>query len=165
MVYISASLDQESKVLYKLFLLNVKLKGYQEILKLRCKPLALTSYKVFLKNKKSSGTSLPGSFSAWFLKQNICFIRLTDQISLSSCLYLMRYLAICILKLLTRLWHHIWNQPYLSNQAFFSTWPKIQDKNLNILRTKKAFKVKQKAFFIMFKGLSLKQIKQFFFGR
>ena len=30
-----------------------------------------TSYKVFLKNKKMSGTSLPASFSAWFLKKNI----------------------------------------------------------------------------------------------
>ena len=38
----------------------------------------------------------------------------------------------------------------------FSTWPKSQDKNLNILRTKKRdFKVKLKAFFIIFKGLSV----------
>ena len=43
---------------------------------------------------------------------------------------------------------------FSSNQAFFSTWPKSQDKNLNILRTKRAFKVKQKAFFIIFKELS-----------
>ena len=39
---------------------------------------------------------------------------------------------------------------------------KLQDKKLNILRTKRAFKMKQKAFLIIFKGLSLKQIKQFF---
>ena len=32
---------------------------------------------------------------------------------------------------------------------------KSQDKKLNILRTKSAFKVKQKAFFIIFKGLSV----------
>ena len=31
-----------------------------------------------------------------------------------------------------------------------------------ILRTKRALKIKQKAFFIIFKGLSVKQIKQFF---
>ena len=37
-----------------------------------------------------------------------------------------------------------------------------KDKNLNILRTQRAFKMKQKAFFTIFKGLSLKQIKQFF---
>ena len=47
----------------------------------------------------------------------------------------------------------------------FSTWPKSQDKNLNILRTKKVFKMKQKAFFINFEGLSLKQIKKNLFGR
>ena len=35
--------------------------------------------------------------------------------------------------LLTRLWRHgFWNQPYLSNQAFFSTWLKRHDKNLSI---------------------------------
>ena len=33
------------------------------------------------------------------------------------------------------------------------TWPKSQDKNLNILRTKKAFKMKWKAFAIIFHGL------------
>ena len=33
--------------------------------------------------------------------------------------------------------------------------PKDQDKNFNILRTKRAFKVKSKAFFTIFKGLSV----------
>ena len=36
----------------------------------------------------------------------------------------------------------------------FYTWPKSQDKNVNILRTKRAFKVKWKAFFIIFEGFS-----------
>ena len=36
----------------------------------------------------------------------------------------------------TRLWlHEFQNQPYLSNQAIFSTWAKSQDKNLLIMRT------------------------------
>ena len=35
----------------------------------------------------------------------------------------------------------------------FSTWPKSQDKTLNIFRANRAFKVKEKAFFINFKGL------------
>ena len=48
-----------------------------------------------------------------------------------------------------------------SNQAIFSTWPKSQNKNLN-MKTKRAFKVKWKAFFIIFKGLLLEQIKQHF---
>ena len=37
-----------------------------------------------------------------------------------------------------------------------------QEKNLNIIRTEKAFEVKEKTFFIIIKGLSLKQIKNFF---
>ena len=37
-----------------------------------------------------------------------------------------------------------------------------QEKNLNIIRTEKAFEVKEKPFFIIIKGLSLKQIKKFF---
>ena len=38
--------------------------GYQNILKLSCRPLAFNSYKAFLKYKKRSGTSLPVSSSA-----------------------------------------------------------------------------------------------------
>ena len=45
--------------------------------------------------------------------------------------------------LLPSLWsHEFQNWPYIFNQAVFSTWPKSQDKNLNILRTKRAFKMK-----------------------
>ena len=51
---------------------------------------------------------------------------------------------------------------YLSNQCVFLTFPESHDKNLNILRTKGAFKMKLKAFFIIFKGLSMKEIIQFF---
>ena len=51
---------------------------------------------------------------------------------------------------------------YLSNQAVFCTCPKSQDKNLNILRTNRVFKMKLKVFFIIFEGLSLKQIKKIF---
>ena len=36
---------------------------YQNIFTLRCKPLTFTSYKVFLKNKRS-GTTLPASYPA-----------------------------------------------------------------------------------------------------
>ena len=58
--------------------------------------------------------------------------------------------------LLTRLWRHgFWNELYLSNWAVFSTWPKSHDKNSNILRTKRDFKVKYKAFLIIFKGFSV----------
>ena len=45
----------------------------------------------------------------------------------------------------------------------FSTLAKGQDKNLNMFRTKRTFKMKLKTFLITFKGLSLKQIKNLFF--
>ena len=37
--------------------------------KLSCRSLAFTSYKAFWNNKKRSGTSLPASFSTWFLEE------------------------------------------------------------------------------------------------
>ena len=47
----------------------------------------------------------------------------------------------------------------------FLTWPEGHDKIRNILRTKRAFKMKQKAFFIIFKVLPIEQITQItFFG-
>ena len=41
-------------------------------------------------------------------------------------------------------------------------WPKLQDKNWNILKRKRAFKIQYKAFLIIFKLLWLKEKKQFF---
>ena len=43
------SLDQQSKVLYSLFLLYIQVEGYQNMLKLSCWLLASTSYKAFSK--------------------------------------------------------------------------------------------------------------------
>ena len=121
-------------------------------MKLSWRALAFTSYKALLKNKKKSGTSLTASFSAWFLKINIllvifcsltkfhCLVAFTSwhigQYVYHNCLF-------------TRLWcHKFWNLPYLSNQAIFSTCSKSYDKRLNILRTKRDFKMKKKAFII-----------------
>ena len=47
----------------------------------------------------------------------------------------------------------------------FPAWPKSRDKNLNILRTKRAFKMKQKEILTSFKGLSMKQITQILLAR
>ena len=41
-----------------------QVQGYRNILKLSCRPLAFTSFKAFLKNKKRSGTSVFDPFSA-----------------------------------------------------------------------------------------------------
>ena len=48
-----------------------QVEGAQNVLKRSCRTLAFTSYKAFSKNKKRSGTNLPVSFSAQFLKKNI----------------------------------------------------------------------------------------------
>ena len=84
-----------------------------------------------------------------------CYILLTDQTSLPDCLYsrdigqYVRYNC-----LLARLWSHkIWNQPYLSYQAVLLHDQKVKTKTSIILRTRGAFDVKWKAFFITFKGL------------
>ena len=49
---LSICLDQQSKVLYSLYLLYTKLRANRNILKLSCRSLALTSHKAFLKNKQ-----------------------------------------------------------------------------------------------------------------
>ena len=71
---LSISLDQQSKVLYILFLLHYQLEGCRNILKLRWRQLAFISYKTFWKCKKRSGTSPLASFSAWLLKKNISYV-------------------------------------------------------------------------------------------
>ena len=75
-----------SKVWLQFVFIVRQVKGYWNVLKLSCRPLAFTSYKAFLKNKKRSATNLPGSFSAWLLKKNIsCYLLLP------GCLYFVRY--------------------------------------------------------------------------
>ena len=89
-------------------------------------------------------------------KFSTCYILLTDQISLSGCLYFLRYWEICVLQLfvITRLLcQKFQNYSDLSNQAVFIHDQKV--KKLNILRRRRAFKVKLKTFFIILKGLSV----------
>ena len=73
-----------------------QVKDYRIILKLSCSPFVLTLCKAFLKYKKRSGTSLPSSFSAWFLKKCFFFYILLPN-PLSDGLYFLRYWAICVL--------------------------------------------------------------------
>ena len=58
-------------VLNSLLLLYLQVEDYQNVLKLRCWPLAFISYRVLSKNKKRSEISFPASFFAWFLKKSI----------------------------------------------------------------------------------------------
>ena len=71
---LSVSLDQYSKVLYILLLLFGKLRTLKTDWNLAADHLHLPQRKLFLKNKKKSGTSLPVSFSAWFLKKNMSLV-------------------------------------------------------------------------------------------
>ena len=71
---LSISLDHKSKVLYSLFLSYAKLRGLSKNMKLSSTPIAFISYKAFLQNKKRSGTSLPASFSIWFVKKNLSIV-------------------------------------------------------------------------------------------
>ena len=90
---LTISLDQQLKVSYSLFLLNgdyqiILLKGYQIILKRSCGPLAFTSYRTFLKNKKEVWKQSPCLIFCMIFKEKYfsCYILLTDQILLSGCL-------------------------------------------------------------------------------
>ena len=57
----SVALDQE----FTQFVFIVcQVEDCRSILKINCRPIALTSYKAFPKDKKRSGTSLSASFSA-----------------------------------------------------------------------------------------------------
>ena len=79
------------------------------------------------------------------------------QISLLDCLFFSRFWSICVLKLFFNLVVKL--SIFKSTLSFrsnrFSTWLKIQDKSLNISRTKRAFKMKWKAFYIIFHQLSV----------
>ena len=61
---LSISLDQQSEFFFQFVLLHLQIDEHQNILKLRCLSLAFTFNKGFLKNKKTSRTSLSVSFSA-----------------------------------------------------------------------------------------------------
>ena len=93
----------------------------------------------------------------WLVSPSHFVYDYSDQISFYDCRYFSKYWAICVLQLFT-------NQAVTSQNmklalsvlsSRFITWPKSQDKNLNIYRTTRDFSVKWKVFFIIFKGLSV----------
>ena len=85
-----------------------------------------------------------------------CCVLLTDQVSLSDCLYFLRYWGICVLQLFV---NQVVTSKISINVIFliklFLCMIKKSRQNLNILRTKRAFMVKQKTFSIIFKVLSV----------
>ena len=72
-----------------------------------------------------------------------CYILLTDQISLFDCLYFLSWL-ICVFHLFVNQAVTSWILKLILSfySSRFYTWPKSQEKNFNILRTKRAIKVK-----------------------
>ena len=73
--------------------------GYQNILKLSCRPLAFTLFKVFKKQKEVWNQSSCFIFCMIFEEKYFsCYILLPDQILLSGCLYFVRYWAIRVLQ-------------------------------------------------------------------
>ena len=85
---------------------------------------------------------------------------------MSDFLYFLRYWIIYVHVycscLFARLWLVNFENNLIISSSRFATWLKNQDKNLNILPTKRAFIMKGKTIFIILKGLSLKQIKKRF---
>ena len=74
-----------------------------------------------------------------------CYILLLDQISLSGCLNFKKYWENMCIALVCKPCCDAINfeiKLFYLNKPIISTWPKIQDANLNIVGTKKAFKKK-----------------------
>ena len=83
-----------------------------------------------------------------------CYILLTNQSSLPDCLYFLRYWSILQLFVIQVLTSQLFKLTLsFQSRRFFSTSPKSQDKNVSTLRTRRAFKVKPKAFFIIVQRL------------
>ena len=121
-------------------------RGLSNHIKTKGWPLAFTLYKDLLKNKKRSVTIFPASFSAWFLRKNIphvIFYQLTkfhcpnaftsrDVRQYMCCNFIC--LPVCdVMNFEITL--AFWSDR-------FSIWAKNQDKNSNILRTKRDFNMK-----------------------
>ena len=93
------SLEQQSEMIRNLFLFSVQVEVCQNILKLRCLPLAFILNKSFYRKQKevwnqSPHLIFPMIFGEKYLSR---FILLTDQISLPDCLYFLRFWLICVM--------------------------------------------------------------------
>ena len=89
---LSISLDQYSKDLYILFLL-LPSRGLSNVIetKLLTNCFYLLPHKALLKTKKRYGTRMYLIFCIICEKGFCCYVLLPDQISMSGCLYFMRY--------------------------------------------------------------------------
>ena len=85
--------------IYKVYFYCMLSWGLSKYIEIKFRPLAFTSYKAFLKNKKRSRTSVCISFCALLFEEKhfSCYILLTDQMSLPDCLCFVRYWVIYVL--------------------------------------------------------------------
>ena len=95
---LNISLVQQSKVLYNLNFIVCHVEGYRNILKLICRPLASTSNKAFLRNKKMSGTSSLSHFLHRCKRKIYLLLYSLNWPNLIVCLCLLWiYWGVCVL--------------------------------------------------------------------
>ena len=118
------------------------LEFHQNKLKQMCWTLGFTLCKASLKNKKRPRTSLPNSFSAWFLKKNI-YRAVFYQLTKSHCqmsLLLERLCNFCILiirNLVCDVIHFEINGSFLTDPFFYITKKSVQ--KCKYLKNEKSF--------------------------
>ena len=134
---LSISLDQQFKALCFVFIVYQD-KDYRNTLKLSCRPHAFTSYKAL---KKKGGLVLVSQHHFLHDSQRNyfpCYILSPDNVSLSGCLYFVRYRAIFVLQLFANqvVTSQILKLIHLSNQTVFS---KTSRQRFKYLENKKSF--------------------------
>ena len=132
-----------------------QVEGYRTILKLSCRPLLLLHIKLFWKTKRGLKIFLLPHFLHDFRRKIFLLFYSANWSNFNVWVPLLYWAIVYCNCLLTRLWRiKFWDWSYFSNQAGFCAWPKSQDKNLNIMRTKRAFKIKKKHFLPFLKGFN-----------
>ena len=90
------------------------------------------------------------------------YILSTDHVSLSGCLYFMRYWAICVLQMFVNQIVTSWILKLYFQSSRFSNMPKKSWQKLKYLENKSSLQDETKSIFRYFKGFSMKQITQLF---
>ena len=106
-----------------------------------------TNHLLLPKIKLMELASLSHFLYSFWGKLFLLLFLLIDHVSLSGCLYFVRYQAICLLQLVCDVTTFEINLIYLI-KPFFLHGQNVMTKHKHILRMKKAFKMKWKVFFI-----------------
>ena len=131
----SISHDQQSEVLQSLLIFYIQVEVHQNILKLKCQPLACTLYKsFFFLKKRDLDLVFLYHLLHYFLRKIFLTLYSIDWPSFIDWLPFIEILGNIVLKLLIirDIKNFVINLVFLSNR--FLKWPKSQEK-INILRT------------------------------